>query len=376
MLLSHAEPMNASARLLAYYLPQFHPIPENDEWWGKGFTEWTNVAKAKPLFRGHWQPRLPADLGFYDLRVPEVREAQAELARANGIEGFVYYHYWFGNGRQLLERPINEVVASGKPDFPFSLCWANETWKGIWFGDGRTLVEQTYGGKSDIEKHFEYLLPIFSDPRYITVDGKPMFQILTPSDLPDSRQMTDSLRELAHRHGFPGLYIVAGYRFPEGEDPRAAGFDASVASQFASSPPRNKASVRWLVNRILHSGPFYQNRSLQSAFKRYYKTISYSDLIENLRLTEKFEWDNFPCVMPNWDNTPRSGARGLVVFDSTPEKFAKHLEEAIEYVQEYQPGHRIVFIKSWNEWAEGNYLEPDTRFGHAYLHEVKRANLK
>src|SRR4051812_32599778 len=139
-----------SVRAIAHYLPQFHPIPENDEWWGKGFTEWTNVAKARPLFKGHWQPRLPADLGFYDLRVPEVREAQAEMARTYGLEGFIYYHYWFGDGRRILERPFNEVVESGKPDFPFCLCWANATWSGVWYGESnRILVEQRYGGVED-----------------------------------------------------------------------------------------------------------------------------------------------------------------------------------------------------------------------------------
>ena len=157
----------SQARLISFYLPQFHPIPENDRWWGRGFTEWTNVTKAKPLFKGHYQPRLPADLGYYDLRLPEVREAQAELARNAGIEGFCYYHYWFG-GKQLLEQPFNEVVASGKPDFPFCLCWANQTWTGVWYGaPHRTLVEQTYPGREGHRRHFLALRRAFLDERYL-----------------------------------------------------------------------------------------------------------------------------------------------------------------------------------------------------------------
>ena len=170
--------MNNKPRLIAFYLPQFHPIPENDEWWGRGFTEWTNVAKAVPLFRGHYQPHFPADLGFYDLRVPEVREAQAAMAKAYGIEGFCYYHYWFGHGRRLLERPFNEVLSSGKPDFPFCLCWANDTWTGIWHGaPNKVLIEQRYPGVEDYKAHFYALLDAFRDPRYMTVDGKKIFII-------------------------------------------------------------------------------------------------------------------------------------------------------------------------------------------------------
>ena len=189
------------ARVIALYLPQFHPIPENDEWWGKGFTEWTNTAKAKPLFRGHIQPHLPADLGFYDLRAPETRMAQAEMAREHGIEGFSYWHYWFA-GKRLLERPFNEVLQSGEPDFPFCLGWANETWTGIWHGSpGRVLIEQTYPGIEDYKRHFQVVLEAFEDPRYMTVDGKPIFMIYMPKKLPNPREFTDCWRELADKAG-------------------------------------------------------------------------------------------------------------------------------------------------------------------------------
>jgi len=190
-----------SVRTIAFYLPQFHPIPENDKWWGKGFTEWTNTARAKPLFRGHYQQHVPADLGFYDLRLPESRSAQANLARDYGLEAFCYYHYWFA-GHRILDRPFNEVLASGEPDFPFCLCWANQTWSGIWHGAAnRVLIEQTYPGIDDHRRHFETLLPAFSDKRYLTVDGKPLFIIYKPTELPNAAATTDLWREMAVKAG-------------------------------------------------------------------------------------------------------------------------------------------------------------------------------
>lgn len=213
--------------LVALYLPQFHPIPENDTWWGKGFTEWTNVAKARRLFPGHYQPHVPADLGFYDLRVPETRQAQADLAQQYGIGAFCYYHYWFA-GRRLLERPFNEVLSSGKPDFPFCLCWANQTWTGIWHGaPDRVLIEQTYPGSDDATKHFYALLPAFKDPRYVCMDGKPMFLIFRPDDLPDSRNFINLWQKLARENGLAGIHFVGFYK-NRGWDHASAGFDAAV----------------------------------------------------------------------------------------------------------------------------------------------------
>jgi hypothetical protein len=197
------------ARVIAFYLPQFHPIPENDAWWGKGFTEWTNVAKAKPLFRGHYQPRIPIDLGYYDLRVPEVREAQAGLARNAGIEGFCYYHYWFG-GKRLLEKPFTEVVATGQPNFPFCLCWANQTWSGIWHGNpDRVLVEQTYPGTEDNRRHFLAVRQAFLDTRYPRFEGRPIFVIYRPTEHPDVTRFITEWEELAVQSGLPGIHFVA-----------------------------------------------------------------------------------------------------------------------------------------------------------------------
>src|SRR5882672_1192445 len=215
------------ARLIAFYLPQFHPIPENDEWWGKGFTEWTNTAKAKPLFSGHYQPHVPADLGFYDLRLPEAREAQARMAREYGVEAFCYYHYWFGSGRRLLERPFNEVLQSGKPDFPFCLCWANESWTGVWHGaQNKVLVQQTYPGREDAERHFQALLPAFLDERYVRVEGKPLFLVYSPEELTDPVGFTRLWRELAVRAGLPGIYFVGVENEPW--TPAQNGFDGAT----------------------------------------------------------------------------------------------------------------------------------------------------
>lgn len=356
------DPREERARLIAFYLPQFHPIPENDEWWGKGFTEWTNTAKARPLFKGHYQPHIPADLGYYDLRLPETRAAQAAMARSYGIEAFCYYHYWFA-GRQLLERPFNEVLASGEPDFPFCLCWANQSWTGIWHGTpNRILVEQTYPGLEDHRRHFETLLPAFHDKRYLKVDGKPLFSIYNPMELPDSQRVTELWRGLAERAGLPGLYLVAERWLPSWYwDPKPNGFDASVRVNL--KPLRDK-QVPWNQPMRKLKGWFDLWRGRPTVYP--YETIL--DFPAN---ETRPEIDEFPCVIPNWDNTPRSGKNGLVLQGSTPELFRRCLRIALDAVREAPREHRIVFVKSWNEWAEGNHLEPDWRFGRRYL-EVLR----
>src|SRR5664280_2947039 len=221
--------MAGKAKIIAYYLPQFHPIPENDLWWGKGFTEWTNVGKAKPLYNGHYQPRIPADLGYYDLRVPEVREAQSELAKLYGIEGFCYWHYWFGHGKRLLERPFNEVLKSGKPDFPFCLSWANETWKGFSHGlkNRNILIEQLYTGKDDYEAHFYEVLPALKDKRYMSIDGKPVFMIYMPHQLPDPRSFIDLWQNLSVKNGLDGMFFIAHlFQFEKIEETLKLGFDS------------------------------------------------------------------------------------------------------------------------------------------------------
>jgi lipopolysaccharide biosynthesis protein len=342
-------------RAIAFYLPQFHPIPENDAWWGKGFTEWTNTAKARPLFRNHYQPHVPSDLGFYDLRHAESRQAQAMLARQYGLEGFCYYHYWFGNGRRLLERPFTEVVHSGEPDFPFCLCWANESWTGIWHGAPRkVLVEQTYPGREDHERHFQTVLPAFRDRRYITVDGKPLFLVYSPTALPDPIGFTNLWRALAVKAGLSGIYFVGVDNEPW--DPNISGFDGATPRTLHRSYRLDGGS--WSARLRFH---------YRRLMKRPTRLYSYAKAIREFQPDECRKLNRYPCAIPNWDNTPRSGLRGLVLHQSTPEIFRTHLRAVLDQVRHKPAEHQIVFVKSWNEWAEGNHLEPDLKFGLKYL---------
>lgn len=360
---------------IAYLLPQYHPIPENDEWWGKGFTEWTNVAKAKPLFKGHHQPRLPADLGFYDLRLPEVREQQAELAREHGIHGFCYYHYWFGNGKQLLERPFNEVLTSGKPDFPFMLCWANETWKGVWFGasKGKVLIEQTYPGAFDYLNHFNSLLSAFNDPRYIRFDDKPVFYVYKPLNIPELKIFVDVFREASRNNGFKDIYLLAG-NCPSSWDPQKNGFDGMVSNNFhefwhyaKSYFVKNGSTFSGRVERKVRN--LFSPKIFDDREKPYY--ISYQHLINIISNWPAVAFDYFPEIVPDWDNSARSGVKSLVLKDSTPELWQLLVDKACSYSTINNPDHPYVFIKSWNEWAEGNYLEPDDKWGLQYLNSMK-----
>lgn len=365
------------ARLIAFYLPQFHPIPENDRWWGQGFTEWTNVAKAKPLFRGHYQPNVPADLGFYDLRVPETRIAQAQMAKEYGIEGFCYWHYWFA-GKRLLERPFNEVLKSGEPNYPFCLGWANESWTGIWHGSpNRMLMEQTYPGLADYEAHFYEVLKAFEDDRYIKIDGKPLFIIYRPKKLPDSKLFTDYWRELAVKSGLKGIYFM-GTGFEPTWIPEKHGFDASIIinPDFTRGvSPKLIAPQIWpkstsfdkLYNKIVT----LSTNNLPEGKRQIPFVYSYETAIKNAFLKDDVKYEHYPCIFPNWDNTPRSGVNGRVFYGSTPELFRIHLKEALEIVKSQPEEKRIIFIRSWNEWAEGNYLEPDLQVGRGYLEVIK-----
>ena len=352
-------------RIIAFYLPQFHPIPENDAWWGKGFTEWTNVGKAKPLFPGHYQPKVPADLGYYDLRLPETREAQAEMAREAGIEGFCYWHYWFGNGKRLLERPFNEVLESGKPDFPFCLAWANESWhEKFWSKDGisskRLLIEQQYRGVDDYIKHFYTLLPAFKDNRYIKIDGKPIFVIYRPFKFEDVNVFIELWQKLAKDNGLKGIYFIGHTQnFEEyGTVFFNMGFDAiNTARHYDIRRHRSfLEKVFHKILRIIFHIPYCYK---YSSAKKYFFTESEKQ--ENI----------FPTIIPNWDHTPRSGKNGYVITDSTPQKFGQVVREAVDTVKGKPQDKRIIFIKSWNEWGEGNYIEPDLKYGKGYLEELK-----
>jgi Glycosyltransferase WbsX len=351
------------ARLIAFYLPQFHPIPENDEWWGKGFTEWTNVAKAKPLFPGHHQPHVPADLGFYDLRLPEVRQAQADLAQEHGIGGFCYWHYWFGNGRRILERTFDEVLESGSPDFPFCLGWANESWTGIWHGSpDRTLVEQVYPGKEDETEHFYTLLKAFKDQRYIRIDDKPVFLIYKPHLISELKEFIGHWQDLARKENLKGIYFIANVLSIDW-DPKSYGFDG-----FIIQTPGTR--IDQLIHKNIFSKIFWL--SIQKFFKIINKPFifPYFLFIKDIPFLRK-DMDQFPCIAPNWDNTPRCGANGYLLANPQPALFQRHLKDALEKVAGRDFEKRLLFVKSWNEWAEGNHLEPDLRFGRQYLEVCK-----
>jgi len=356
-----------NARVIALYLPQFHPIPENDTWWGKGFTEWKNVGKAKPLFKGHYQPRVPADLGYYDLRVPETRKAQADLARDYGIEGFCYWHYWFGNGKRLIERPFNEVVSSGDPDFPFCLAWANESWKGFDHGlkNRNTLIEQSYPGIKDYTAHFYTVLPAFNDKRYLTIDGKPMFMIYLPLASPEVIEFIKCWRQLAIENGLKGIYFIGQTNGIANtpDDILETGVDAvntvRLTAYYSKRPFLQKLKGRF--NRLFRSMPLiYSYREMSKHF------LNVDDCRENV----------FPSIIPGWDHTPRSGREGLVISNSTPSLFENHIQQAVDMVEQKSDEHRIIFLKSWNEWAEGNYVEPDIKWGIKYLEAIKNIIVK
>ncbi|MGD9703394.1 MAG: glycoside hydrolase family 99-like domain-containing protein [Acidimicrobiia bacterium] len=352
--------MNAAprARALALHLPQFHPIPENDEWWEPGFTEWTNVVKAPRRFPGHYQPHLPADLGFYDLRLVESLHAQADLAGRYGVEGFVFWHYWFA-GRRILERPLELWRGAEGPQFGFALAWANQTWRGHWHGTAtRILIEQTYP-EDDDEAHFATLLPAFTDPRYLTVDDKPLFYVFRGEDLPEPKRFVDRWQLMAQRAGLPGLFLVAETNDPLGRgtyaDPVADGFDAGVDLQL---PATRTTATNMMMRALRRLG-----RPEIYPYARH--------PIERPPVDP--ERPIYPAIVPCWDNSPRSGANGLVLHRSTPEKFGVHARDAIERLSALRRGRRLLFVKSWNEWAEGNHLEPDQRFGRRYLEVLAEA---
>lgn len=376
-----------NCRLIAYYLPQFHPIPENDAWWGAGFTEWTNVAKAKPLFRGHEQPRIPADLGFYDLRLPETRIAQASLAREAGIEGFCYYHYWFGNGKQLLERPFNEVVSSGEPDFPFCLCWANHSWGGSTWTNAtskvakKLFVEQTYPGDKDNEAHFYSLLDAFKDKRYIKVDGKPLFVIYDPLSFKDIDKFVVQWNDLAKINGLGRFHFVGNLlssnfntmlkksiKHNNTENDVKELIDSTLDLGFDAITTDNKYRAQVLSKGILFTG-FHSFLSKKFNIVRP-EVYNQEEINKHILLDLNKEENIYPIILPNWDRTPRSKSDSIYV-NSTPGVFSKLLKKTIDMVSSKQEEHRIIFIKSWNEWGEGNYVEPDQQYGHGYLDAIR-----
>lgn len=342
-----------AARLIAFYLPQFHPIPENDKWWGEGFTEWTNVAKAQPLFPEHYQPHLPTDLGYYDLRLAETRAEQAALARSYGIHGFCYYHYWF-HGKRLLQQPFDEILASGEPDFPFCLCWANEPWSRRWDGRPHDLLQpQNYSDEDDLA-HIRWLIPALRDRRAIQIDGKPLLLIYQGRDLPNPARTVQTWRKEVEKAGLPGLYLMAVETgWDAGWDATDVGFDAKVLfqpqfSSLSTVPRYSVKSSRLRVFEYEHAWPVLAN-------------------------PEPVSYLRYDTVFPMWDNSARKGEDGWVVHNGTPAAYEEWLHLAIERTLDRPSDQRIVFINAWNEWAEGCHLEPDRQYGRAFLEATQRA---
>ena len=351
------------AHIIAFYLPQFHPISENDEWWERGFTEWHNVVRAKKLFIGHKQPHLPADLGFYDLRLPETRIAQAEMAKKYGVDGFCYWHYWFGEDKRLLERPFNEVLKSGEPDFPFCLGWANHSWyKKLWrrTGKDKLLIEQKYLGKDDYEKHFYEMLPAFSDKRYIKVDNKLFFIIYNPLDSSEIPIFINTWRQLAKQNGLNDFYFIGK----------------------TSNNRKKKEMISTGCNAIFNDDVFNIHHHLPKFVKiiylmqrKFFSTptiFDYKKAINYMVMEEKDGFvDSIPVIAPNWDHSPRSGSNAIILKNSMPKLFKNLVVKTLKIVNNKPKNHQIIFLKSWNEWGEGNYIEPDTEFGHEYLKALK-----
>jgi lipopolysaccharide biosynthesis protein len=366
----------SKVRAICFHLPQYHPIRENDEWWGKGFTDWTNVARTRPRFKDHYQPHLPADLGFYDLRLPEAREAQAELARQHGIHGFCYYHYWF-NGRRLLERPFNEILASGQPSFPFCLCWANENWTRRWDGQERdVLLEQNYSDEDDLN-HIRWLANAFRDPRYIRVEGKPIFLVYRLSRLPNPARSVEIWRNEASALGVGDIFICNVESMPSehGLAPLCK-LDGTVefAPDWDALPPQLRGN--WLTRKLSRSPKLLRTAGKLGLTEPWLvedRVFSYAEFVQKMTAKPDPSYLRFPGAMPSWDNSSRRRSGAFIFKGSTPELYEKLLRAAVRKARSAHPQDPVVFINAWNEWAEGNHLEPCQRWGDGYLRATLRA---
>lgn len=349
-------PASDKIQTIAFYLPQFHPIPENDDWWGKGFTEWTNVTKAQPLFSGHYQPHFPTDLGYYDLRVRETRLDQIEMAKANGIHGFCYHYYWF-SGHRLLERPLDDMLADPESDMPFCLCWANENWTRRWdAAEHHVLIEQKYKPEDDLN-FIKSIVPYFQDPRYITLDGAPFLIVYRPQHLADAKKAVETWRAHCASIGFPKIHLACALTH-HNWDYASYGFDSGV-----EFPPHN------IRNTTNHAGALDLNIDFAGL------CVDYHEVAEQY-LNRNYSVDNnvHRTVFPSWDNTARRHENAVVVLNGTPQNYEFWLARALrQTTREFPDQERFVFVNAWNEWAEGCHLEPDRKYGHAFLEATRRA---
>lgn len=351
------------AKILALYLPQYHPIKENDEWYGKGFTEWRNVASAKKLFYGHYQPHIPADLGFYDLRLKQTIIEQVKLARTYGVDGFCYWHYWFGDGKELLEEPFKELLRDKTINIEFSLAWANHSWeKKQWSEKEKNtrLVTQEYLGIQDYEKHFYAYLEAFKDSRYTRINNKPLFMVYEPLASSQIEEFITVWRELAKKEGINDFYFV-GHDINGMNKERIlkVGFDAVYDDRMLEI--NNKQNLIMKVIRKIMRELFHRPTVFQ-----------YKDAIKYMIAPVSKSENVIPTIVPNWDHSPRSGGKGIILDNCEPKYFEELLNKAFENIKEKPLENQVVIVKSWNEWGEGNYLEPDLKYGKGYLEMIKK----
>lgn len=372
-------------KIIAFYLPQFHNIPENDEWWGNGFTEWTNVKKAKPLYEGHMQPRVPLGGNYYNLLDDNVKIWQADLAKKYGVYGFCYYHYWF-NGKMLLEKPMEQMLANKEVDMPFCICWANEPWTKAWVGDERKLlIAQEYGKEEEWKQHFMYLLPFFKDERYITKDGKPLFVFYRPDIVPCMKEMIETWDKLAKENGLSGITFAfqsGDYDWNNSKEANLFDYDIEFQPPYAShwlySNDGKFVSALKKCRRLLAGWAgkkfgidLYRYGTAQYKKMTGQTVANYDSMWQKIIEAKPVRSNSIPGAFVKWDNTPRHGERGQINV-GTPEKFEYYLSKQIKHARE-DYHEDMIFMYAWNEWAEGGYLEPDEDDKYGYLEAIKRA---
>lgn len=355
---------------IAFYLPQYHPFPENDEWWGKGFTEWNNVVKAKPRFKGHYQPHLPADLGFYDLRLEESRLFQEKLAKDYGIFGFCYYHYWF-TGKRLLNEPLDRKLENPNEDLPFMLCWANENWTKVWDGgENEILIKQEYSDIDDI-KHFNHLLKYINDNRYIRVDDKPVILIYRPKLFPNINRTLKLWRDEALKNGLKGLHLGYVQSWGVYDDPGSMGFDFGVEFHPFSKSKVSLSIVKGTSQFLIKVKNKFNYLYSKVLMKRDPDIITdYFDYALK-QMASSYNEKISPCITPMWDNTARRKHGAFILKNSNPVLYRKWLKHIIDKFPWDRSKEKFLFINAWNEWAEGNHLEPCQKWGRAYLEATK-----
>lgn len=369
-------------KLIAMFFPQFHAIPENDAWWGKGFTDWENVRSAVPQFNGHYQPRVPLNQNYYDQSCLDTLRRQVDLAKRYGVYGFCHYHYWF-DGRQLLETPTNLIMENPDIDLPFCLSWANETWSKRWEGrDHHILIQQTHPPtKESWKKHYNYLIKAWTDPRAIKVDGKPVFVIYRPQNIEKIDEMLAYWRELAKQDGLPGLYFIFQKQYELLNSSCLSSFDALFQFQpneAVNAPSYNKKSMRHSpLFRLMRSLPERYQDMLRGLRAKFVKELTFYDYEETWRQIVEIRPDQklttYPGAFVDWDNAARYKRRATIYKGASPESFYTGLSGLVDTMPRRNLPENFIFLNAWNEWSEGAYLEPDERYGYRYLEAVEKA---